>query len=69
MAVVAPANRPKSVRIRCIIEAFGGVCVLSLFEVFCGCKGFCHRTVSDLLLFLFNNKDNEKKISWGFKML
>ena len=29
MAVVTPTKRPKSVRNRCVIEVFGGVCVLS----------------------------------------
>ena len=29
MAIVIPADRPKSVRNRCIIEVFVGVCVLS----------------------------------------
>ena len=30
MAVVAPTDRPKSVRNRCVIEVFGGVFVLSV---------------------------------------
>ena len=39
---------------RCVIEVFGGVCVLSLgFRIFCWYRGVCHRTGSDLLLFLF----------------
>ena len=29
MAIVTPTDRPKSVRNRCVIEVFGGVCVLS----------------------------------------
>ena len=29
MAIVTPADRPKSVRNRCVIEVFGGVFVLS----------------------------------------
>ena len=29
MAIVTPADRPKSIRNRCVIEAFGGVFVLS----------------------------------------
>ena len=36
-----------------VIEVFGGVCVLSFgFLIFCWYRGFCHRTGSDLLLFL-----------------
>ena len=52
--LVTPTDRPKSVRNRCVIEVFGGVCVLSFgFRIFCWYRGFCHRTGSDLLLFLF----------------
>ena len=53
MAVVTPADRPKSVRNRCVIEVFGGVlCVVTLlFGFFCRCKGFCHGAESDLFLF------------------
>ena len=55
VAVVIPTDRPKSVRNRCLIELFCGVvCVVTLpFWHFCWCRGFCHRTGSDLLLFLF----------------
>ena len=51
MAVVTPTDRPKSVRNRCLIELFRGVvCVATLqFWHFCWCRGFCHRTESDLL--------------------
>ena len=42
-------GRPKSVRNRCVIKVFGGVFYVGFF---CGCKGFCHRTESDLCLFL-----------------
>ena len=57
MAIVTPADRPKSVRNRCVIEVFGGVlCVVTLlFGFFCRCKGFCHRAESDLFLFSSNN--------------
>ena len=42
-----------SVRNRCVIEVVGGVWVLSFgFRIFCWNRGFCHRTGSDLLLFL-----------------
>ena len=44
VAVVTPTDRPKSVRNRCLIELF---C--------CLCKGFCHRTGSDLLLFVLTS--------------
>ena len=51
--LVTPTDRPKSVRNRCVIEVFGGVCVLSFgFRIFCWYRGFCHRTGSDLLFLL-----------------
>ena len=55
VAVVTPTDRPKSVRNRCLIELFCGVvCVVTLpLWHFCWCRGFCHRTESDLFLFLF----------------
>ena len=55
VALVTPTDRPKSVRNRCLIELFCGVvCVVTLpFWHFCWCRGFCHRTESDLFLFLF----------------
>ena len=54
-AIVTPADRPKSVRNRCVIEVFGGVlCVVTLlFGLFCRCEGFCHRAESDLFLFSY----------------
>ena len=63
MTAVNPADRPKSVRNRCLIEVFGGVfyVVTLLFGFFCGCRGFCHRTESDLFLFLFVEKTPQKK--------
>ena len=56
VAVVTPTDRPKSVRNRCLIELFCGVvCVVTLpFWHFCWCRGFCHRTESDLFLFLLS---------------
>ena len=61
--LVTPTDRPKSVRNLCVIEVFGGVCVLSFgFRIFCWYRGFCHRTGSDLLLFLlFLNMGNNFK--------
>ena len=53
MTVVTPTDRPKSVRNLCDIEVFGGVCVLSFFRIFGWYRGFCHRTETDLLPFLF----------------
>ena len=57
MAVVTPTDRPKSVRNRCVIELFCGVvCVVTLpFLHFCWRMGFCHRTESDLFLFIFEH--------------
>ena len=58
VAVVTPTDRPKSVRNRCLIELFCDVvCVATLpFWHFCWCRGFCHRTESDLFLFLLYSK-------------
>ena len=54
VAIVTPTDRPKSVRNRSVIELFCGVvCVVILpFWHFCWYRGFCHRTESDLFLFL-----------------
>ena len=54
VAVVTPTDRPKSIRNWCLIELFCGVvCVVTLpFWHFCWCRGFCHRTGPDLLLFV-----------------
>ena len=50
---VTPIDRPKSARNRCVIEVFGGVFVLSIgFRILCWYRGVCHRSESDLLLFL-----------------
>ena len=56
VAVVTPADHPKSVRNRSEIDFFCGVvCVVTLpFWHFCWCRGFCHRTESDLFLFLLS---------------
>ena len=57
VTVVTPTDRPKSVRNRCLIELFCGVvCVVTLpFLHFRLCRGFCHRTESDLHLFVAIN--------------
>ena len=54
VTAVTPTDRPRSVRNSCVIKVFGGVFMLSrcFFGLFCGCRGFCHRTESDLFLFL-----------------
>ena len=54
VTAVTPTDRPKSVNNCRVIKLFGGVfCVVTLlFWFFCGCSGFCHRTESDLFLFL-----------------
>ena len=54
MTAFTPSDRPKSVRNRCVIKVFGGTfyVVTLLFGFFCGCRGFCHRTESDLFFFL-----------------
>ena len=55
VAVVTQTDSPKSDRNCCLIELFCGVvCVVTLpFWHFCWCRGFCHSTGSDLLLFVF----------------
>ena len=52
MAVVSPTDPPKSVRNRCVIGLFCGVVwVVTLpFWHFCWCRGFWHRTESELFL-------------------
>ena len=53
VTVVTSTDRPKSFRNRYVIELFCGVgCVSLSFWHFCWCGGFCHRTESDLFLFL-----------------
>ena len=55
MTAVTPTDRPKSVHNSCVIKVFGGVFMLSRCFMDCsvGVGGFCHRTESDLFLFLF----------------
>ena len=54
VAVVTPTDRPKSVCNCCLIELFCSVvCVFTLpFWRFYWCRGFCHRTGSDIFLFV-----------------
>ena len=73
VAVVTPTYRPKSVRNCYLIELFCGVvCVVTLpFWHFCGCRGFCHRTGSDLLpfvllLFVFRNVMKDRGSTFKF---
>ena len=57
VALVTPTDRPKSVRNRCLIELFLWRCLcchFALFDIFCWCRGFCHRTESDIFLFLLH---------------
>ena len=63
MALVTPTDRPKSVRSPCLIELFCGVvCVVTLpFWHFCWCRGFCHRTESDLFLFLLTSLQKDDR--------
>ena len=68
MTAVTPTDRPKSVRNSCVIKVFGGVFMLSRCFLDCSVGvgvfvtglsqisfffPFCHRTGSDLLLFVF----------------
>ena len=55
VAVVTPTDRPKSVCNCCLIELFCGVvCVATLpLWHFCWYRGFCRRTGSDLLPFVY----------------
>ena len=54
VGIITPTDRPKLVCNLCVIEVFGGVfCVVTLlFGFLCRCRGFCHRTESDIFLFL-----------------
>ena len=58
MTAVTPTDRPKSVRNSCVIKVFGGVFMLSRCFLDCsvgvGGGGVCHRTGSDLFLFLLS---------------
>ena len=60
--VVTPTDRPKSVRNRYVIKLFfcGVVCIVTFtFWHFCWCRGFCHRTESDLFLFLLHVREHD----------
>ena len=61
------SDRPKSVCNCCVMDVFG---VTLLFGFFCGCRGFCHRTESDLFFFLFTFVivyDHSHYVVWGCK--
>ena len=64
LTAVTPTYRPKSVRSMCN-RSFGGLfyVVTMLFGLFCGCRGFCHRTESDRILFIKIKLDAETKIN------
>ena len=54
-AVVTPTDLPKSVRNRCVIEVFFVAflyCHIAFWFFGGGCRGFCHRTESDLFGFI-----------------
>ena len=55
MTAVTPTDRPKSVHNLCVIEVFWWrFYVVTMFlGYFCGCRGVCHRTESDLFIFVF----------------
>ena len=63
VAVVTPTDQ--SVSNRSVIELFCGVvCVFTLpFWHFWWCRGFCHRTESDLFLFLLPTAGSEPTLS------
>ena len=65
-AIVTPTDRHKSGR--CVIEVFCGVVyIVTLpFWHFCWCRGFCHRTESDLFLFLLMKYDGDSKPHFCF---
>ena len=53
---IAPAtstDRLRSVRDRCLLDAFGGALLLVTFWMVYWYKGFCHMTKLGLFLFLF----------------
>ena len=62
VTAVTPTDRPKSVRNHCVIEVFWWrfLCYHDSFWIFCGCKGFSHRTESDLFLFLLTGNAKEE---------
>ena len=68
MAVVTPTDRPKSAHNRCVIDVCGVVCVVTLpFWHFCWCRGFCHRTESDLFLVFWYTFCQIDTMWWYFR--
>ena len=56
LTAVSPTDRPKSVCNRCVIEVLVAFFVVTmLFGFFCLCRGFHHRTESDVFFFLFHS--------------
>ena len=51
VTAVTSTDRPKSVRNRCVIEVLVAYLYVA-FWIFCGCRGFCQRAESDLILLL-----------------
>ena len=54
VAVVSPTDRPNSVHnCRVTVVSVVFLCFTLLIGFFCGCRGFCYRTESDLFHFLW----------------
>ena len=63
MTVVTSTDRPKSVRNRCVIEVFGGVCVLSFgFLIFCWYRGFVMGLIQISFFFSLKVKVKVKRL-------
>ena len=70
VTAVTPTDRPKSVRNSCVINFLWRFYVVTLlFGLFCGCRGFCHRTESDLFLFLPNQHFSVFRIEQHTKLI
>ena len=62
VAVVTPTDRPKSVGNRCVIEVLVAClcCQVAFFDFAVPVGGFCHRTESDLFLFLLQSSQMKR---------